>query len=263
VNGRAWTADHDETMRLSYPHVPTYVMAYLLDRSEAAVNARANILGLNKSAKYLASAHACRLRRGDNVGSRYRFPKGNVPANKGLRRPGWAPGRMASTQFKKGAKPPSWLPVGSTRVNADGYLDRKVAAAGRTNLDWIAEHRLVWIAHHGEIPKGHVVTFKSGRRSTLEADITIDAIELITLAENMRRNTIHNLPAELKGAINALGGLRRSITCRSKREKQNRGSAQPPVRDARGAAGQRGSDGARSGPRDRGRRPGAGRLGQG
>jgi len=26
-----------------------------------------------------------------------RYEKGNVPANKGLRRPGYAPGRMAST----------------------------------------------------------------------------------------------------------------------------------------------------------------------
>jgi hypothetical protein len=49
-------------------------------------------MGLRKSAEYLAGPEACRLQRGDSVGARTRFSAGHVPANKGLRRPGYFPG---------------------------------------------------------------------------------------------------------------------------------------------------------------------------
>src|SRR3954468_22797336 len=99
---RYWTAQDDAQMRELYPHLSTADVARRINRTVPSVYARADKLDLAKSAEYLASPAACRLRRGDNVGAEFRFKKGQTPQNKGLRRPGWGPGRMKETQFKKG-----------------------------------------------------------------------------------------------------------------------------------------------------------------
>jgi len=75
-------------------------------------------MGLTKSAAYLASPAACRLRKGDNVGAARRFRPGHVPANKGLRRPGWSTGRMAETQFKKSGNATAFTRVFTKRLGA-------------------------------------------------------------------------------------------------------------------------------------------------
>ncbi len=60
---------------------------------------------------------------------------------------------MKETMFKKGQVGTRFMPIGSERINADGYLDRKVSATGYPPRDWVAVHRLLWIEHHGPIPK--------------------------------------------------------------------------------------------------------------
>lgn len=144
---RLWSVEDDATLTSRYPHEPTAALARELRRSVNAIYARADILGLNKSAAYLASPDACRLRRGDNVGAPTRFKKGQVPLNKGLRRPGWGPGRMKQTQFVKGARngvaARRWMPVGSTRL-VDGYVYRKVADTPSVpwTKNWTPDHVL-------------------------------------------------------------------------------------------------------------------------
>ena len=213
-----------------YPDTPTLQLARKLKRTITAVYATARALGITKSAAYLASPAGCRLRRGDNIGVAYQFKKGHVPANKGLRRPGWARGRMVETQFKKGGFPvnrdPDFYVLGALRVNTDGYIDMRVSF-DKGGKGWRALHRILWEDAHGSVPRGHVVIFKN--RDKL--DVALDNLELITFAENMRRNTIHNLPAPLRDTIQLLGQLRRRIN-----EKQDRRSAGSPVRDAGGPA---------------------------
>lgn len=82
------------------------------------------------------------------------FPPGHVPYNKGKKRPNY-PG-MQRTQFKPGNTPPNHRPVGSERVNKDGYRERKVAEP----KTWRAVHVINWEAVHGPVPAGHVVIFK-------------------------------------------------------------------------------------------------------
>ncbi len=94
---RFWAPWELARLHTDYPHVSTKELARDLGRSANAVYGRAALMGLHKSAEYLASPDACRLRRGDHVGAGRRFSPGHVPANKGLRRPGWSPGRMAET----------------------------------------------------------------------------------------------------------------------------------------------------------------------
>ena len=83
----------------------------------------------------------------------FQFPKGNVPANKGHKGMQVHPNAVA-TQFKKGQMPTTWMPIGSYRVNGDGYLDRKVSDTGYSPRDWRPVHQLVWIEAHGEILSG-------------------------------------------------------------------------------------------------------------
>lgn len=141
---RFWTAVDDAVLRDLYPDFPTAMIAREMQRSLSAVYARAAFLNLTKSQAYRDSPYASRLRRGDNVGARFRFQKGHVPANKGLRRPGWSPGRMRETQFKKGVRRgvavTLYKPIGTERLSKDGYLERKVNDNLPLQARWRAVH---------------------------------------------------------------------------------------------------------------------------
>lgn len=218
---RLWNPEDDALLVARYPHERTAAIARDLRRSLVAVYARANNLGLAKSATYLASVDACRLRRGDNVGKASRFRKGHVPANKGLRRPGWSPGRMKETWFRKGERRGVavrlYKAIGTERVSKDGYLERKVNDALPLQARWRAVHLLVWEAVHGRIPKGHALAFRNGNRR----DIRLDNLQLITRRELMARNTVHNLPKPLADTVRLLGALNRKIR-RMGNEESNR-----------------------------------------
>jgi hypothetical protein len=208
---RFYTPDEDRILRAQYPHCPTTELATALQRPLQSVYRHAVvILGLRKTDEYMASPAACRLRRGDNVGAACRFLPGHVPANKGSRRPGWAPGRMAATQFKKGQRSPNYLPIGTIKMDSDGYLRRKIAngigGSGNAKV-WEFVHRRVWEAAHGPIPKGHRIWWKDRNHN----NCALDNLELLSDKEHMARTTIHRLPPELKSTILWAGALKRRI----------------------------------------------------
>lgn len=207
IRRRFWTKQEDARLRQLYPRRKTQEIAQLLGKSICSVFYRAGRLKLRKTAKYMASPEACRLRRGDHPGIAFQFKSGHVPANKGLRRPGWSPGRMAETQFKKGNHPHTWKPMGTTRVTKDGYLERKASDTGRPRRDWIGEHVLLWRKAHGRIRPGHAVVFQDGNKR----NIVLRNLECITRRELLRRNKIHHYPPELKETILLVGKLRRAI----------------------------------------------------
>ncbi len=225
---QVWSTREKEIVRSRYPHEPTQKIADDIGRSLDSVYRLANKLKLAKTEEYLASPDACRLRRGDNIGAQYRFKKGQTPPNKGVKRPGYAPGRMAETQFKKG-NATNWMPLGSTRL-IDGYVYRKVSDIRNVShmRNWVPESRLIWEAVNGPMPPGHVLKYVNGDR----ADNRIENLTLLSRADLARRNSVHNLPPELKKAIHTLGTLKRRI----RREEQNRGSTESPVRNTRGPA---------------------------
>lgn len=218
---RRWTAADLKRLRQLYPVLSPRKLECLFNRTISSLYGTAKKLGVSKSAEYLASPEACRLRRGDNVGAPYRFPPGHVPANKGLRRPGWFRGRMRETQFKKGHKNEghptrAWVPIGTERINSYGYLDRKITEKGHGAQRWRAVHLLLWEKHRGPVPPGHCVAFKNGDKT----DIRLRNLELLTRAERLRRNSIHRFPKELRQVMNLRGAINRQITMRGRREKQ-------------------------------------------
>jgi hypothetical protein len=209
---KPWTRREEATVRRLYPIMSTKKLAAKMGRTECSVNGRADKLGVKKSLEYLASPDACRLRRGDEIGKEFRFKKGIVPHNTGLRRPGYAPGRMADTQFKKGQRTgkaaENWMPLGSIRADGEGYLRIKVREGtkgeaygfGNTKI-WPLLARHVWEKHKGPIPPGHKIVFKDRDRS----NCAIENLELISSGDLMRRNTIHNYPPRAEEHHHAAG----------------------------------------------------------
>jgi len=89
-----------------------------------------------------------------------RFLKGRVSHNKGKKGTGgWEP-----THFKKGHKPDNYLPVGSERVNGDGYAEYKVADPHK----WKGKHIILWEEKNGPVPNGHCIIFGDKNKLNFE-----------------------------------------------------------------------------------------------
>lgn len=202
-----WTPEQLDTLRRLYAMTPTDEIARQIGRPVRATFEKAYALGLRKAPEYYQANRAGRT--GDGRGAHTRFQPGQTPWNKGTSyRPG---GRCAETQFKPGQRPHTWRPVGSYRVNADGYLDRKVSDTGYPPRDWVGVHRLVWIAANGPIPRGHVVVFRPGRRTTNVDEITPDALECISRKTLIERNTVHRHGPEIARLVQLRGAVNRQI----------------------------------------------------
>jgi hypothetical protein len=210
---RFWAEDEIATLKSRYPRERTEDLAAVLGRPVKSVYAKANELGLNKSSEFLASPASGRTT--GRQGGATRFPKGHQPWNKGSHFV--AGGRSAETRFTKGQQPHNTQPIGSYRMDKDGTLQRKISNdKGSNSKRWRGVHELVWIAANGPVPPKHIVVFKPGMRTNVLEEITADKVECISFAENMKRNTRHNLPKEVNQVIQLRAVLTRHINKRSK-----------------------------------------------
>lgn len=211
---RFWTDADRDALRTLYPSHTAEECAAALHRSVGSIHNQVNLLGLRKSTEWIAERARARSLQADHGGRAHRFAPGIVPWNKGMDHP--SRGRSAETQFKPGRPPheaPNYRPIGSLRLSKDGYLERKITddqscVAVRR---WVAVHRLVWEAARGPIPSEHIVAFRPGERTAVESEITLDRLELITRAENMRRNTLYNYPPAIASTLLLIGKARALI----------------------------------------------------
>ena len=111
-----------------------------------------------------------------------KFKKKHVPANKGKKMSEEQYAKCKATMFKKGGVPPNYRPVGSERVNVDGYIEIKVKDPNK----WKLKHRVVWEQHNGKIPPDKIVIFKDNN----PLNCTIDNLMLISKEENLKMNNI-------------------------------------------------------------------------
>lgn len=96
------------------------------------------------------------------------FNEGHIPVNKGTKGMFNVGGNR--TSFKKGFVPHNYQPVGTVRVNTDGYVDVKVSDYGPPQKRWRGKHRVIWEEEYGEIPEGHLIIFLDGDKQNLELD---------------------------------------------------------------------------------------------
>lgn len=208
-----WSDAEIALLRDTYPHHTAQHVADLLGRGIKSVYCMAHILGISKSAEFYESQLSTRIKRCQQHPSMVanQFKPGLVPWNKGIHFV--SGGRSAETRFKKGqmsgAAQHNYVPIGTLRISRGGYyLERKMTDDPylKPTMRWTAIHRLVWQDAHGPIPAGHIVVFRQGMKTVIESEITIDRLECITRAENLRRNGVWRDQElgklyQLKGAI--------------------------------------------------------------
>jgi hypothetical protein len=145
----------------------------------------------------------------------YRFKKGNVPPNKGKKIAPEVYEKCAATMFKKGHKPAASRPVGSERLDKDGYMMIKVAEPNK----WKPKHVWIWEQANGPVPKGYKILFADQNKS----NFALDNLILISYGEsaqlNKNRLTFNN--AELTKTGLNLVRLKMEMSRRKKKNNEN------------------------------------------
>lgn len=132
---------------------------------------------------------ACLKNRGITSGRTGFFKKGHTSwnaATKGLT-------GSNSGSFKKGQTAPNLRPIGSERINVDGYIEIKTADPGV----WELKQRVEYARLVGEIPPHHCVRFRDGDRKNME----ISNFILVDLRQNQMLNArykVNDMPIDYR-----------------------------------------------------------------
>ncbi|MBX3634718.1 MAG: HNH endonuclease [Rubrivivax sp.] len=213
---RVWSPQDDERLRQLHPHMLNRDVAAQLGRTVPQVERRAKQLGLRKEPGFMSRVAQAELEERRARGKAQGFKPGHVPWNTGMK--GFsAGGRSVETRFRKGR--PAELAANYRPIGTEKFCPKRKVLMRKVTDDpnlypvkrWRPVHVLVWEEVHGPVPEGCIVRFKRGMKTLVSSEITVDRLECVTLAENMARNTRHNLPPALNGLIALRGALTRAI----------------------------------------------------
>lgn len=182
--GKLWTQEEINYLKFNYEDC--YKVSDLnLDRSEKSIYLKAMQLCLKKKFN-LGNQNLLEF------GKAHRFPKGNIPHNKGtigLMKPN-------KTSFKKGD-----IPV-NIKYNGDPYFYKRKSKNEKT---WLIQplgtnkrqsySKYLWELHNGVIQKNCII--KNINFSDTIPPV-IEDLRMISRGENMDANSIHRYPPELK-----------------------------------------------------------------
>lgn len=217
-----YSSAEDALIRARFSDTPSAQLAAEMGRTLASVVHRARVMGIVKSASYLATAASGRMQRGAQIGAATQFRKGQTPQNKGVKcAEGWAPGRMVETQFKAEHKPRNWKPVGSTRV-VQGYEYTKVGEQLRVSWtkNWRQTHVLQWEAANGPVPAGHALKSVDGNsRNTDPANWQLIPRAILPGLNGGRHKRLgyDQAPADLRPVLLTLATLAHTMSQRKRR----------------------------------------------
>lgn len=207
-NTASSTSETDDILRREYLSVPVKRLANLVGRSDTFVRTRLRQLGL------VVPREIIEKRKQDA-----RFNTGSAPKNKGKKMTPEQYEKAKRTMFKKGIVPKNTKPDFSITIRKD----KRGVAYKHIRIDkgfWIPYHRYVWINSNGPPPPGMKIVFKDGNTMNCK----IENLEMVTAAELMLRNTVHNLPKPLAEVVQLRGAVNRQINKhlkKKKNEKQN------------------------------------------
>jgi hypothetical protein len=196
--GTKWKPHEIELLKEHYSDKTIKQLCEIINRSQKSIYSQANLLGLKKSYEHMQMLKKNDAENIQKLGFNFRFKKNDTPWNLGAK--GYMGGN--ATSFKKGNKPHNTKQVGDTIINKDGFLLVKIA-----DKKWIRKEILIWEEVNGKIPKGHVVRVINPALNKYD----INNLMLISFAENMKLNTMHRFPTELKNTIKALSKLKKTI----------------------------------------------------
>ena len=200
-----WTDKEIKFLTDNYSDMNTSDIATILNRPIGGVYGKANIMGLKKSKEYLAKMLERESKKLAEFGKNYQFKKGNVPYNYGQKMSTLLYEKCQKTMFKKGRKPHNTRNKGEESKSKDGYTYVKIA-----DNDWRLKHRVVYENVNGTIPDDHIVVFKDNNLTNFD----INNLLLITKAENMLRNTIHQYPEPIQQIIKLNNKLKKQINAK-------------------------------------------------
>lgn len=194
-----------DIIRERFPNERTQDLADELGLTYSQLSNRAHSMGLKKSEEFKQSDKSGRHNLIEK-GKKTRFQPGHTPVNKGVKMPDHIYDKVKHSMFKKGHRPHNW--------KADGSIVERNDKTGRSYLyfkvkdsHWILYHNKIWMDHHGPIPEKHIISFKDG--NTLNCDIS--NLELLSMAENAKRNSIHRFPDDVKEVIRLKAKLTKKI----------------------------------------------------
>ena len=210
---RLWTEEEKRIVAEMYPEHLASEIGELIGRTAPQVQNCAYRLGIKSSHEKIVRTGMMGVNHPKSVASR--FKKGHVPPNKGKKMSAEVYAKVSRTMFKKGDMPHTYRPVGSERVNVDGYVEVKVADPNK----WKLKHRVIWEEAHGPIPRGHNVQFRDGNGQNL----SLDNLYLISRADQMRDENCMaaRYPKEVREVIHLKAAIKRKITIHNKKQHDN------------------------------------------
>lgn len=210
---KKWTDEEKRIVRDMYPDHFASEIAAMIGKTVSGVQQMARSMGVRASKERVAETGRRTAQNPNSIASR--FGKGHASWNNGKKMDPEVYEKIKRTMFKKGHVSVNRRPIGSERVNVDGYVEVKVAEPNK----WRLKHRVVWEEAHGPIPSGYNVQFKNGNTQ----DVRLENLFLISRAEQLRdRNSIHaRYPEELKQLIRLKGSIKRQITEYNKKNRNN------------------------------------------
>lgn len=164
-----WTDEMVEYVRDLYPHHTNKEIAQMLKERYGITVRPKSLCNLHHKYKYENKL--------ENVGC---FEKGFTPWNKGKKMTDEEKKKSMSTWFKKGNTPWNTRPIGSMRLDKDGYLVKKTKKTGR----WTLYQRHIYEqAHDVKLDKSDVVIFADGNIYNFDVDnlVRITREELLYL----------------------------------------------------------------------------------
>ncbi|NRG44213.1 HNH endonuclease [Bacillus sp. CRN 9] len=145
------------------------------------------------------------------------FKQGSIPANKGTKGLYNVGGNR--TSFKPGQKASNYKPLGSERIDRDGYVLIKVQDDGPWHKRWRLKHVVVWEKVNGPVPKGHCLIFLDRNKQNISLE-NLQLIKRSQLARLNQNNLISNNPDITKTGI-IMAEIYSKIGERKKSQKSN------------------------------------------
>ena len=200
-----WTKQEIKFITDNYSDMNTADIATILNRPLSGVYGKAYTMGLKKSKDYMTKLLAIESAKLKELGKTYQFKTGNVPYNYGQKMSTILYEKCQKTMFKKGQKPHNTRKEGEESKSTDGYTYVKIA-----DNDWRLKHRVIWEKINGPIPDNHIVVFKDNNLTNFD----INNLQLITKADNMLRNTIHQYSQPIQDIIKLNNKLKKKINAK-------------------------------------------------
>lgn len=199
---KPWSESEIAYLKIVYSDSYTNDIAKSLDRKPSMVYQKAAALGLKKSDKFLEKELQRQANRLKESGQAHRFQKGETPFNKGKRMKPEVYEKVKSTMFQKGLMPHNTKYDGHERIAKDGFIEIRIRSG-----KYVLKHRWEWEKVNGKIPENHILRCIDGNQLNTDPSNW----KLISRSENMKLNTIHRFPSELKKTIKVLSTLKKTL----------------------------------------------------